>query len=117
MADPGSAYCKDHMPPPAHKEADPFYLSPAWRSFRGWFISHHPLCSECERHGETVQGVIVDHIIELKDGGEPFDEGNAQTLCAACHNRKTAKERRKRGRVVYEYEKNHQIGTKSNRAA
>lgn len=85
------------------KVADPFYLSPKWRRFRDWYISRHPLCEECESHGETVAGVIVDHIVELKDGGAPFDEGNCQTLCHACHNRKTGQERRKRGPRVYAY--------------
>jgi 5-methylcytosine-specific restriction endonuclease McrA len=38
----------------------------------------------------------VDHIIELKDGGAPLSEDNAMSLCARCHNQKTADEKRKR---------------------
>lgn len=103
MAQPGSAYCKDCQPKPAHKDTDPFYLSPAWRRFRDWYIAKHPLCETCLADGYQVPAVIVDHIIELKDGGAPFDEDNAQSLCRACHNRKTAKERHKRGASVYSY--------------
>ncbi|MFW5655477.1 MAG: HNH endonuclease signature motif containing protein [Roseicyclus sp.] len=31
----------------------------------------------------------MDHIAPLRDGGAPFDLGNLQTLCPACHARKT----------------------------
>lgn len=34
----------------------------------------------------------MDHVVRMEDGGEPFDLGNTQTLCADCHRRKTGKE-------------------------
>ena len=33
---------------------------------------------------------LVDHIKELKDGGQPYALDNLQSLCNKCHNRKTA---------------------------
>ncbi|XPS83916.1 HNH endonuclease domain protein [Desulfosarcina variabilis str. Montpellier] len=39
---------------------------------------------------------IVDHIVELKDGGAPLSEDNVQSLCRSCHQRKTAREARLR---------------------
>jgi 5-methylcytosine-specific restriction protein A len=103
VAAPGSAYCKEHRPAPARKETDPFYLSPRWRRFRNWYITAHPLCELCLAEGREEGAVIVDHRTELKDGGAPFDENNAQSLCGACHNRKTAEEKQKRGAIVYSY--------------
>ena len=103
MAIPGSAYCAKHQPAKAHKDADPFYTSVRWRRFRDWYIGKHPLCEMCQAEGREVTAVIVDHIVELKDGGAPLDEDNAQSLCRACHNRKTATEKQKRGLKVYEY--------------
>ena len=105
IAVPGSAYCQDHQPPPAVKQADDFYLSPPWRRFREWFVRRHPLCEMCEREGRTERTVIVDHIRELKDGGARYDEGNVQSLCRACHNKKTAQEMKKRGKIAYFYSK------------
>ena len=70
--------------------ADDFYLTTRWRRFRAWYLGEHPLCEICQAEGRTVPAVIVDHIHELKDGGAPYDESNAMSLCAACHNKKTA---------------------------
>ena len=40
--------------------------------------------------------VIADHIVEITDGGARFDPSNGETLCIACHNRKTAAAKAKR---------------------
>jgi len=49
----------------------------------------------CVKCGSNIN-LIVDHIHELKDGGDPFDENNLETLCKKCHAVKTAKEKAKR---------------------
>jgi 5-methylcytosine-specific restriction protein A len=96
LAAPGSSYCDDHRPPAAPKATDPFYLRPAWRRFRNWYLANHPMCALCGGYGDAVPAVIVDHVVELKDGGAPYDEGNVQALCLSCHNKKTADEKMKR---------------------
>lgn len=48
------------------------------------------------REGRTEPAVIVDHVKEIADGGDPYDWDNLQSLCLPCHNRKTAAERRRR---------------------
>jgi len=106
LAEPGSSYCRKHRPAPAKKEADPFYLTPAWRHFRNWYIGRHPLCAACEAQGVLTPAVIVDHIVELKDGGAPYSADNAQSLCVACHNRKTGEAKRKRKNHQQSYEDN-----------
>jgi 5-methylcytosine-specific restriction endonuclease McrA len=40
--------------------------------------------------------LFADHIIEVEDGGPPWDIANAQTLCSRHHNLKTAGERYRR---------------------
>ena len=37
--------------------------------------------------------LYADHIIELKDGGQPFDVANGQCLCASHHTNKTMAKR------------------------
>lgn len=96
FAEHGSAYCKEHRPPRVPKETDPFYLSPAWRKFRNWYVSKHPFCELCEKQGLLVPVDVVDHIIELKDGGDRLSDSNAMSLCNRCHSLKTAKEKRRR---------------------
>ena len=103
LAEQGSSYCGEHKPAPLAKVADSFYLSVRWRRFRAWYIAKHPLCAICAAEGRTVAGYIVDHIVELVDGGKPFAEDNAQSLCRACHNRKTKAEKKKRGATTYSY--------------
>ena len=103
LAEAGSSYCHDHRPARAPKETDPFYLSVAWRRFRDWYIGKHPICEQCEREGRLTPAVMVDHIVELKDGGAPLAEDNAMSLCWKCHGIKTA------------MTKNHRIGGTNNR--
>lgn len=83
------------------KVVDPFYESREWREFvreikrqRGF------ICEEvgCRKDCSAAQrGLIADHIVERKDGGADFDPLNVRLLCTACHNRKTARERTRRG--------------------
>jgi 5-methylcytosine-specific restriction protein A len=57
-----------------------------WQRKRNWYIKHHPLCVKCGRIATDV-----DHIIPRVRGGTD-DEDNLQSLCHACHSRKTAVE-------------------------
>jgi len=54
------------------------------------------MCVYCRRYGVDVKGQEVDHIIELSDGGSPFELDNLQLLCKPCHSKKSAKEKRNR---------------------
>jgi 5-methylcytosine-specific restriction protein A len=93
---------------PAPKKAEPFYQSPEWRDLRSSIIAERG--RRCERCGKTREGdgspvkLILDHIIERRDGGADLDRRNLQLLCTAeggngvdglggCHARKTARAR------------------------
>ena len=52
-------------------------------------MQSQPLCVWCEEEGITKPGDIVDHIKEISDGGDPFDQNNLQTMCHKHHNQKT----------------------------
>jgi 5-methylcytosine-specific restriction protein A len=98
----GSAYCHEHQPARAPKETDAFYLSVRWRRFRHWYLSKHPLCELCECEGRgAVAAAMVDHVLEIQDGGELTSEENAQSLCHRCHNIKTAMTKYHRKSVKY----------------
>ena len=104
LAEGGSAYCHRHQRARQPKETDPFYLSVQWRKFRDWYITRHPVCEMCEREQRLTPAVMVDHILEISDGGALTSEDNAQALCWKCHGMKTA------------LMKNHRIGSRDNRA-
>ncbi|SHO52877.1 5-methylcytosine-specific restriction endonuclease McrA [Desulfopila aestuarii DSM 18488] len=78
------------------KKGDPFYWSPQWLRFRDWYRKKSPLCEECKADGKLVPMDVVDHIVELKDGGAPLSEDNVQSLCSHCHSKKTARAKRER---------------------
>lgn len=64
-----------------------------WQRYRLIFLAEHPLCVECERAGKVEAATVVDHIVPHKGDQVKFWEPtNHQGLCAACHNRKTARE-------------------------
>lgn len=73
-----------------------FYNSTAWRKVRKAYFSMNPLCKWCEEEGRVKEGKIVDHIIEIKDGGDKLGFDNLQTLCLPHHNQKTAWNKMKR---------------------
>lgn len=68
-----------------------FYKSIEWIKTREAVLTGEPLCRECKR-----PAYIVDHIIEIKDGGDMLSLSNLQPLCYSCHNKKTASEKKKR---------------------
>jgi 5-methylcytosine-specific restriction protein A len=103
------AYCGEHRPARTPKQADFFYLTPQWRRFRDWYIGKHPLCELCEREGRLTPTDMVDHIVELKDGGALTTEKNAMAMCWKCHGIKTASNKSEK------HNKNHQLGYQNNR--
>ena len=105
----GSAYCETHraaqvdnsaklsksydaVRPERHK----FYHTARWRRVREAYIKKNPLCVMCLTEGKVTQGVIVDHIVEIQDGGDLTSPDNLQTLCRYHHNLKTSQEKKER---------------------
>ena len=72
-----------------------FYNSTKWRKISKAFLKNNPLCIVCKR-----PATLTDHIKEIKDGGSRYSWDNLQPMCNSCHNKKTAKERAKRGGAI-----------------
>ena len=53
-------------------------------------------CRNCGRAGRLE----CDHVVPLRDGGDPWDKSNLQTLCRPCHIEKSARDGRGTGRRV-----------------
>ena len=81
------------LPP---KVADPFYSSPAWIALRDRVRREAGGRCQVAGCGRIERGMIVDHIVELKDGGAPLERSNCQLLCHAHHAVKTVAERARR---------------------
>ena len=60
-----------------------------WRRLRMFYLKRHPLCENPFGYDDHVTPATdVDHIIPRRNGGpDSFD--NLQSLCHACHSRKT----------------------------
>lgn len=80
-----------------------FYHSSQWRKLRHAFISStstlpdgrivsNAVCVECFKEGRTTPVHTVDHIHRIRDGGDPLDMNNLQSLCATHHHRKSGHE-------------------------
>ena len=88
---PGAAWCARHKP--VREDRCLWYSTAKWVRERGAFLRAHPLCEECRRQGRIRAASQVDHIRPHRgDAGLFWDQGNWQSLCAACHSRKTAAE-------------------------
>ena len=64
-----------------------------WRKVRLEYLRANPLCVHCLEAGRTKPATQVDHIIALRKGGQDHPS-NYQSLCHACHSRKTMREDR-----------------------
>ena len=80
---------KDYNALRRDKELNAFYHSKEWTRLRKAFIAENPFCVVCHQYAK-----IIDHIIPIKQGGAKLDENNLQSLCLACHNQKSSKERK-----------------------
>ncbi|WP_324696571.1 HNH endonuclease [Candidatus Thiothrix phosphatis] len=61
-----------------------------WRGARLEWIKDHPLCASCLAAGKYVPADVVDHITPHRGDKRLFwDEGNWQSLCKPCHDKKT----------------------------
>lgn len=97
-------YCDDCLDHARRKRSkrrgDPFYWSTRWKKFRAWYIGKNPLCEMCKAKGVIAQADVIDHIVEISDGGAKLSEDNVQSLCNRCHAHKTADAKRARAGVV-----------------
>jgi 5-methylcytosine-specific restriction enzyme A len=85
---------------PLEKEADAVFGAPEYAVWRDAVIRRAG--GKCEwvedgiPCGRNEPRMFADHIIERRDGGEPFDVANGQCLCGRHHTLKTNIEKRKR---------------------
>ena len=85
-------YCEEHRPQrTSPKKTDPKYWTTSWRQTQKYvFVRDHYHCQACDRLLSDGQA-HCDHIIPVAQGGSDYED-NLQTLCIACHNRKTRAE-------------------------
>lgn len=77
------------------------YNTARWQRLRTQKKKLNPLCEICKTKGRVVPVAVVDHIIEIADGGAPFDMRNLQSLCNKHHSIKTARARLNRDGKKY----------------
>jgi 5-methylcytosine-specific restriction enzyme A len=87
---------------PAAKTVDPDYLKPEHRQWRAKVIAAaRGRCQwveqgiRCTKAAPTHR-MFADHIVELQDGGSPYDVANGQCLCGQHHTIKTTRQRANR---------------------
>lgn len=79
------------------KVADPFYQSAGWRRL----VEARRLDADyfaARKRLKSGERLILDHVIEIKDGGAALDPANTQWLTFGEHQAKTAAARAKRAR-------------------
>jgi 5-methylcytosine-specific restriction protein A len=68
------------------------YWSYRWKKLTIRFKRNNPICVHCKTSGRITAMEVVDHILSINHGGDPWDERNLQPLCKKCHDKKSAKE-------------------------
>ena len=71
------------------------YCDKAHRAWRQAVLTRDAwTCKDCGRVCSGYKEAHADHIVPIAFGGERYDLANGQTLCHACHGRKTLKDNR-----------------------
>ncbi len=81
--------------PVAPKVALPFYQSAEWRALREKRRGDPDYARGCAKCGSKYR-LILDHVVEIRDGGAKLDPANTQWLCASHHGEKTQAEKQRR---------------------
>lgn len=67
------------------------YNTTTWQKLRKRKLAETPLCEPCRVRGDLVTANTVDHNTPIAKGGQPFPPLDGLTsMCAKCHNEKTA---------------------------
>lgn len=92
-------YCPAHQPPKEDRRSEAskawrwMYGTDEWKLLRGNQLLAEPFCRACARRGLRTPATDVDHIRDHKGDWAVFtDPANLESLCHACHSRKTARE-------------------------
>ena len=66
----------------------PIYKSKAWRAVRKKILERDGHVCQIRLPRCTGVATAVDHIVDWRDGGEPFAEENLQAACTSCNTSK-----------------------------
>ncbi len=72
------------------KRKQSLYNCTRWRKKRLEQLSLFPLCKLCEENGIVEVASIADHLTDHHGSEEVFWASELQSLCASCHNSKSA---------------------------
>jgi 5-methylcytosine-specific restriction enzyme A len=87
---------------PPRQKMDPVYSTPEFQAWRAHVVQRAGYRCEAIDHGHRCSKarpehrMYADHIVELRDGGAPFDLNNGRCLCASHHEIKTVAARARR---------------------
>jgi 5-methylcytosine-specific restriction enzyme A len=85
---------------PAFKHAAPIYSTAQYLQWRTAVLANANGQCQWPGCGRAERRMFADHVIELQDGGAPFDVGNGQCLCGRHHTIKTNVERVRRHTIA-----------------
>jgi hypothetical protein len=89
--------CQAHQVPAEYADHQAIYDTAKHRQWRRRVLSANPICPGWPAgvHGaRAVEAKVADHIVPLADGGG-WQLSNGRGLCAACHSRRHAAEKRR----------------------
>lgn len=68
------------------------YDKAQWKRLRKAKLLDAPLCQDCAQVGVARVATVVDHVVPVRLGGEPFPAlKGLRSLCKSCHDSKTAR--------------------------
>lgn len=76
------------------------YGSQAWQAVRRRCLERDGFRCQIRLEGCSGRASAADHVVELEDGGAPFDLGNLQAACRSCNTAKRNRRVAERAKAV-----------------
>lgn len=92
-ATPSRIHVADTRRVQPQRQDDPHYQTVEHKQWRDAVIARAGRRCQWPGCGAVGGRMFADHIVELRDGGDPLDLANGQCLCPSHHQFKTARQR------------------------
>jgi hypothetical protein len=79
---------------------NPIYKTSVWRHAREWALARDGWQCQIKLPGCKGRASCVDHVVELEDGGPPFELSNLQAACRPCNAAKRNRSLARRAKLA-----------------
>ncbi len=93
LTESNTGYCDKHKSQSSYrlqrtdKAEREVYRSRRWTELSKAKRQADQFCERCQRAGRITPATLVHHKVPIKDGGDPWEWGNLESVCGGCQRK------------------------------